>query len=332
VEISVRVPPCVPVQDYVEFVRSMEAGGIDRLVIPDSQLLWRDVWATLAACAVSTTSIGLSVGVTNPVTRHASVTAGAARTINELAPDRLQVAVGVGDSAVSSIGMASARNAVLERVVSEIRTLLSGDQVDDPVEPWRLRDASSVPVLIAATGPRNLATAGRVAAGALITGADWKRDRDVVRDAAIQAGRDPDTLTFVVVRSCVVTDSPDHDARFFMPYCLRIAQSGGAAMFAQAGIHFDVPPPDPTLGDLGHPDDWDALVEVAAQWVPVEAALFFARSRTLFGSAAEVAEEIGALADAGVSRLMLAHTGAFTLPESLVSALVGDVLPKLRAS
>jgi len=55
------------------------------------------VWATLAATAVATTRIGLSVSVTNPVTRHPSVTAGAARTIGELAPGRFELGIGIGD-------------------------------------------------------------------------------------------------------------------------------------------------------------------------------------------------------------------------------------------
>ncbi|MVZ99882.1 LLM class flavin-dependent oxidoreductase [Actinomadura sp. LD22] len=331
-EIAVRVPPCVPIPEYVDFARQMEAGGIDRIAVPDSQLLWRDVWAVLAVLAVSTTELNLSVAVTNPTTRHAAVTAGATRTIAELAPDRFHVAVGAGESSVSSIGMPPARNKELERAVSQVRTLLSGAEVDDPVQPWRLHDPRQVPVLIAANGPRNLASAGRVADGAVITGTDWKRDRDMVRDAAVAAGRDPESLDIIVTRPCVVTDDPERDSRYFMPYCLRMAQSpAGAAFFGRAGIEFEVPPPDKSLGDLRHPDNWDALVDIASQWVPVEAALWFARKRTLFGSPAEVAAAIADLADAGVTRLALAHTGAFTLPTALVSALIDSVLPALRS-
>jgi 5,10-methylenetetrahydromethanopterin reductase len=328
-EIAVRVPPCVPVREYVDVVRRMEAGGIDRVAVPDSQLLWRDVWATLGACAMATTDIQLSIAVTNPSTRHASVTAGAARTLAELAPGRFHVAVGAGDSAVTSIGQRPARNAALEQMVDNARALVRGESIDDPVEPWRLRSPVRVPIFIAANGPLNLASAGRVADGVVITGSDWRRDLGIARQAATDVGRDPDELDFVVTRPCVVTTDPERDARYFMPYCLRMAQSGGAALFEQFGIHFDVPPPDPALGDLGHPENWDALVEIAQQWVPIEAALWFARNRTLFGSAIEVADQISELEAAGVRRLALAHTGAFTLPLPLIAALIDEILPRI---
>jgi alkanesulfonate monooxygenase SsuD/methylene tetrahydromethanopterin reductase-like flavin-dependent oxidoreductase (luciferase family) len=49
--------------------------------LPDSPLNYHDVWATLGALAASTERIGLPVSVTNLVSRPASVTACAARTL-----------------------------------------------------------------------------------------------------------------------------------------------------------------------------------------------------------------------------------------------------------
>jgi 5,10-methylenetetrahydromethanopterin reductase len=42
-EISIRVPPCRPIRDLIAFARRLEGIGVDRVVFPDSQLLWRDV-------------------------------------------------------------------------------------------------------------------------------------------------------------------------------------------------------------------------------------------------------------------------------------------------
>src|SRR4051794_24599863 len=244
IEIAVRIPPCAPVTRLLDLVHMMEEGGIDRASFADSQLLWRDVWATIGAAAVSTTRIGLGVAVTNPLTRHATVTASAARTVAEIAPGRLIVGIGVGDSSVSTLGVARAGHSVLADTVSSVRTLLRGDEVHNDRSSWRLRDAVNVPVLLAAVGPRNLALAGRVADGVITGGADWPRDRGIVRDAAVAGGRDPDQLVYAVASLCVITNQPDRDAAVFKPMCMRMVQMGGAALFAAAGVPVQEPPGD----------------------------------------------------------------------------------------
>jgi 5,10-methylenetetrahydromethanopterin reductase len=329
-EISIRVPPCRPIRELIAFARRLEDIGLDRVVFPDSQLLWRDVWATLSAVALSTERIGLGVSVTNPVTRHPTVTAGAARSIEELAPGRFVLGIGAGDSAVTHIGAPSARTGELAENVQTIRTLLAGGVVPHDVHPWRLHNPIRVPVLIAASGPRNLALAGRLADGVIIPGVAWERDMGIVRDAATEAGRDPDSLDYTMMRSCVITDDPERDAADFKPACLRMAQMGAAGVFAAAGFPINAPAHDISLGDLGHPEDWDEAVKVASQWVSDEAALWFARNRAIFGTADEVVAQLRDLEAKGVRTLILTHLGAFTPPTDLVDALEESVLPRLR--
>jgi 5,10-methylenetetrahydromethanopterin reductase len=329
-EIAVRIPPCAPIPALVEFVVRMEEQGIDRVSFPDSQLLWRDVWSTATAVALSTSRIGISISVTNPVTRHPTVTASAARSVAELAPGRLIVAVGAGDSAVTHIGAGSARTADIGETVSAVRALLRGESVDHPVHPWRLHDPVRVPVLIGASGPRNLALAGRVADGVLAPGMAWERDTSIVRTAAAAAGRDPSELIYMMTRSCVITENPERDAQIFKPMCLRLAQLGGAPLFEAAGVPVTVPPHDLSLGDLGHPEDWDQAVRVCSKWITDEAALWFASTRALFGTPAEVARQLAELERAGIKRVLISHPGAFTLPRDLVESLASQVLPALR--
>ena len=68
--------------------------------LPDSQLRRRDTYVLLAAAAQATSDIGLGVLLTNPVTRHPSVTASSIATIDELAPGRVELGWGAGDTAV----------------------------------------------------------------------------------------------------------------------------------------------------------------------------------------------------------------------------------------
>ena len=60
-----------------------------------------------------------------------------------------------------------------------------------------------------------------------------------------------------------------------------------------------------------------------------EAALWFARSRALFGTVDQVGDQFRDLELAGVDTVIVAHPGAFTLPSELTDALT-DVLPRLR--
>ena len=329
-EISIRVPPCRPIRELVAFAQRLEDIGIDRVSFPDSQLLWRDVWSTVSAAALSTERIGLAVMVTNPVTRHPTVTASAARSIAELAPGRFLLGVGAGDSAVTHIGAPSARTRALDETVRTVRTLLAGGEVAHDVHPWRLRDPVAVPVLIGASGPRNLSLAGRVADGALIPSVVWEHAAAMVRDAAKAAGRDPDSLIYSAMRPCVVTDDPERDAAVFKPVCLRVAQLGGAQMFAAAGVPVDVPAHDLSHGDLGHPEDWDEAVKISSRWIPDEAALWYARNRAVFGTVEEVVAQLRDLDRMGVHNVLLSHPGAFTLPTDLVDALEDAILPRLR--
>jgi 5,10-methylenetetrahydromethanopterin reductase len=332
VEVAVRVPPCAPVAELLGLVRRMEEGGIDRVAFADSQLLWRDAWSTVTAAALSTSQIRLGIAVTNPVTRHPTVTASAARTVAEIAPGRLVVGVGAGDSSVTTIGTPRAGHSTLGKTVSTIRALLRGEDVPSDGKSWHLHDPVDVPVLLAAVGPRNLALAGQVADGVITGGADFSRDRSIVREAAQTAGRDPDALAYAVARLCVITEQPERDAAIFKPMCTRMVQMGGAPLFAAAGLAVEVPPGDAQLGDLGHPDDWDEAVRICSKWISDEAALWYGRNRALFGNPTEIAAQIRRLEDAGATQLHLAHPGSFTLPTGLVEGLVESVLPLLRGA
>ena len=81
-------------------VARIEALGWDAAWLPDSQLRRRDTYVLLAAAAQATSTIRLGVLLTNPVTRHPSVTASSIATIDELAPGRVELGWGAGDTAV----------------------------------------------------------------------------------------------------------------------------------------------------------------------------------------------------------------------------------------
>ena len=62
--------------------------GFSTLWMLDSHLLFREVYTLLGALAVSTKRIRLGTGVTNPLTRHPTVTASAIATLDALSAGR----------------------------------------------------------------------------------------------------------------------------------------------------------------------------------------------------------------------------------------------------
>jgi 5,10-methylenetetrahydromethanopterin reductase len=93
-----------PVPSIVRQVQLAESLGFDTAWIADTHLVCRELWATLATCALGTSRIKIGPGVTVPHTRHISVTASAAVTVSEMTPDRVVVGIGTGDSSAGTLG------------------------------------------------------------------------------------------------------------------------------------------------------------------------------------------------------------------------------------
>ncbi|WP_051166092.1 LLM class flavin-dependent oxidoreductase [Amycolatopsis orientalis] len=318
--VGVRVPPCAPLPELVEFVQEAERRGFDDVWFPDSQLLWRDVFATAAAAAAGTSRIGLGTAVTNVVTRHPSVVAGAARTVAELAPGRFVLGVGVGNSSVAPVGLAPSTRSGLRAGLTAIRRLLSGEETGFGDARTRLRDPVPVPIHVAASGPRNLRLAGELADGAiLLSGVAPDPLAAAMRQVADGAvGRDAVPIT--VSAFCRITGTVRRDARELKPVCLSIAANGGAEFLEKAGVGVRVPERLPDLSpDLLHAESWESAIRACESFVDDDAAELFARRFCLYGTADEIAGRLTGLRQAGVSGVLLQEVGSYELPRTLVA-------------
>ncbi len=158
----------LPRPDVPREAKLLEELGFDIALIPDSQALLREVYVTLTTCAVTTTKIMLGPGITNPFTRHPSVTASAIATLNEVSGGRALLGIGRGDSAVRKIGREIVPLRAYRAYVEAVRGLLAGEHVEyDGAQfalEWLPRPVQQpVPVDMAASGPKNLALAGELA-------------------------------------------------------------------------------------------------------------------------------------------------------------------------
>jgi 5,10-methylenetetrahydromethanopterin reductase len=201
--------PNRPAAEVAEFAAQAEELGFQGIWVADSQSVFRDAFVTLTLCATRTERVRVATGVTNPVTRHPAVLAGSFATIDELSGGRAVIGIGVGESAVQTVGLRQARLARLEEATHVLRGLLSGDEVAFDGARLQMRwPARRIPIFLASSGPRSLRLAGRVADGVLFqVGADRALVRYALRSIAAgaeEAGRDPGSITRYVRLACSV--------------------------------------------------------------------------------------------------------------------------------
>jgi 5,10-methylenetetrahydromethanopterin reductase len=131
------------------------------------------VWATLALAATRTSSIKLGPGVLVPSLRHPMVNAAAIAQLAQLAPGRVQVAVGAGFTGRMTLGQRSLPWTKVREYVEVLTALLKGGTPQwegaairmmhpDGFAPARPID---VPLLLGADGPKGDAAARDLADG-----------------------------------------------------------------------------------------------------------------------------------------------------------------------
>jgi len=187
-----------PVDQFLDFVRRAEDLGFDPLLFSDTVSLShfhvRDPYVILALAAGATKTATIGTCVTNPLTRHLTVTANAFGSVDDAAGGRTALGIGSGDTATFLLGKSFARLGAMRETLRVLRALLDGRPVEFEGQElrsnWRKPD---LPIFLAADGPKTLALGGELADG-IIVGAGvtpevirWVRDR--VAEGEARAGR-----------------------------------------------------------------------------------------------------------------------------------------------
>lgn len=179
----------IGIPSYIEAwreVKAAEEAGFTHAWFFDSQLIYSDVWATMALAAQHTTRIKLGTLVAIPSNRLAPVTAAAAASINKLAPGRVIVGLGTGYTGRNTMGLPALTMDEFEEYALQVKGLLAGDDVllrEGSRERWiRLihskpnsgRDEffnieDPIPVMLAANGPRGQKITGEISDGWITT-------------------------------------------------------------------------------------------------------------------------------------------------------------------
>jgi len=211
-EFGVGLFPTEPLQKMIQLVKLSEELGFSHVWIGDSHLIWREAYVNMAAVALNTSNMKIGTGVTNPLTRHPSVVASAYATLEEYAPGRMIVGIGLGDSSVETMGMKPAKLAYFEKSLQQMRDLFAGKEVQLDTGKIHIKHPCKrkIPIYVAASGPKMLELSGKIADGiiVLVGVADeyLRQARERIEAGAKAAGRKLSDINLVLWVPCAVSD------------------------------------------------------------------------------------------------------------------------------
>lgn len=202
--ISIGISPRQSLAGWAELAGDLERDGVERLWLIDSQLAMKDVYAGLYLAAQSTRTMQLGTGVTNPLTRHPTVTASAVGALHELSDGRALLGLGAGDSAVYGLGWKPAKVEQVEATLGFLRSVLSGGEGEIDGHTHRLPHLKApVPLWLAASQRRMCFLAGRLCDGVILMGpADpgfVGRQVEWIRAGLAESGRGRDAIEISLV-------------------------------------------------------------------------------------------------------------------------------------
>ena len=159
--------------DEIGFFSHAETLGYDSVWVTDSQMLFSDCYAVLALAARQTARLRLGPGVAICGTRIPPVHAAAMATLNRLAPGRVHLGIGTGNTALRTMGQRPMKMAEYDEYLRVLRALLHGEVVDytfdgvtRPVkmlmhEREYMNLEPRIPLYVSGFGPRAMELAGK---------------------------------------------------------------------------------------------------------------------------------------------------------------------------
>ncbi|MEZ5375718.1 MAG: LLM class flavin-dependent oxidoreductase [Acidimicrobiales bacterium] len=324
--------------DDIDYIVEAERLGFTHAWLADSQMIWSDVYATLAVAATRTKTIRLGTGVAVAATRPAPVTAASIATINELAPGRTFLGIGTGNTAMRIMGHPPMRINEFDRYLGELAPLLRGEEAE---VTWRgttapvrhiMRDDGFVqfepriPMYVSGFGPRSLALAGAHGDGAVLSIPPQpefvERVWSSIERGAAAVGRTVarDTFPLTTLTTIVVLDEGETiDSPRVFEHCGAFAVSGLHYAYEQ-WRNFGRRPTSPAMLEVW--DDYVAVVEQTPQshrhqrihaghncWVLPDEAPFVTTelmaASCMIGTADQLVERLGELDAAGLGQVMM---------------------------
>lgn len=202
-----------PASRVIELAKVAEDNGFGYGWTWDSHVLWEEPFVIYSLMLANTERMIVGPMVTNPGTRDWTVIASLFATLNEMFDGRTICGMGRGDSALRFIGKPPKTLATMEESMDVIKALVAGESVrindKDLQIPW-IEDGWDLPMWGAGYGPKALTLIGRKCDGFILQLADpylveWTVK--FVKQAAIDAGRNPDDVKICVAAPAYVGDN-----------------------------------------------------------------------------------------------------------------------------
>lgn len=327
---------CAQIRDLPAWARAIEDAGFDLIGFGDSPSLYPETYVQAAIVAQNTSRVRFGPRVTNPVTRHPVVTASAITAADELSGGRALLGIGVGDSAVHSIGERKATLAELREYVLTLKRLFRDGEAEYRGKHVRFPYAHrEIPVYVAASGPRGLALAGEIADGVIVGGGLGPdlvaRSREFIAAGTRRAGRSADDLDVWWLMGASIAGSRADAVDAIKTHLAAAANACFRGGIGGKGVPPEVKPLLRRLID-GYDFDEHELPGATRTNVRLVEALgltdYLAERFTLAGTPEEFTEQILRAESWGAESLWL----TMPLPDKLgfLTTVRAQVLPRLR--
>ncbi|HVB65217.1 MAG TPA: LLM class flavin-dependent oxidoreductase [Nitrolancea sp.] len=347
IDFSIRFPPSQPPEVLIPAVERAETAGFKAIWMVDTPLIAGEIfdpYIDLTIAALHSKQIRLGPAVSTFSLRHPLAVASAMLSLDRAAGQRAVLGLGVGGSALITLGEMSghqgafvrdsmtARREKLRQGILALKQIFAGESVSFGAREIRLSQPRQIPIYLAASGPKALELAGEVADGAIIQVGIEPRALSTaiaaVHRGAERAGRDPESIKIVASTFAVVSHDRADDIDRVRPIASYF-YSVIPEVLAGAGIDITKRYPDwVPRPDLTHAYDWNEAMAAAATYIPNETVERFC----LVGPPEQARQQIAEIAALGVHEVFLRWCSTYDLPDPLVETFRTEIIPHFRSS
>ena len=207
--------------ELAEYGRIAEGAGFDSLWVTE-RYFHEETFSLLGYLAAVTQKLKLGVGVVNPYTRNPALLAMGAATLDRISGGRFLLGLGRSEREViqDKMGIPYGKaQPTMEGAVSLLNSLLSGERVNATAGPFKLANTKlapppirKTPIYLAAIGQKGLRLAGATADGVVLNAyvptSYVSYAVEEIRQAAIEAGREPSAIDISCMLVVRLTDDP----------------------------------------------------------------------------------------------------------------------------
>jgi alkanesulfonate monooxygenase SsuD/methylene tetrahydromethanopterin reductase-like flavin-dependent oxidoreductase (luciferase family) len=158
----------------VETIVRLEQAGVKQIWLPQGTPFAPDVLTTIAAVAAQTAAIQIATAVVPISSRHPTLLAQQVLGLSEIAPQRLQLGIGIGEPVRSQQAYGTPPRlplSYLKEYLSILRSLLEEGKVEHHGQYFHVQThlpaPAPTPLLLAALGQKAFYLAGQIADGAI---------------------------------------------------------------------------------------------------------------------------------------------------------------------